>query len=196
MHLIKTKMRGETPLLAYLEEDENLLWSGQPIEQLCDPFASTEIAFGIGFLLVGLLGFPKLIQHVPKSPADLAWMLAALAFVLLPAAFLLLGRRWMTARLRRKTWYGVTNRRLLWITGTFVRRAFSMKLEPSLKVTLIEGRDGTGTLRFGDAPDRDCKVILFGLFPVGEKIGLPSFECIRDVEVVNDMIASETTRLH
>ncbi len=65
-----------------------------------------------------------------------------------------------------------------------------MALEPRLPVTIVERGKGTGTLRFGDAPDRECKVIILGVFPVGEKVGLPSFESIHEARAVYDLIVS------
>ena len=183
-------MNHENPLVAVLEPEEKLLWSGQPTKWLYDSFAFVELLFGVVFLAAGIQVLRLNIRNGPTLAG-----IVGVTFTLLIAAFLLVGRRWMRSRLRRNTWYGVTNRRLLWITGTWLREGMSMALEPRLPVTIAERSDGTGTLRFGDAPDRECKIVILGFFPVGEKVGLPSFESIQEARAVYDLVVSRQAQL-
>jgi len=86
------------------------------------------------------------VLQAPNTPVFFA--LWGLPFVLI-GLYLIFGRFLVDARQRAKTYYGVTNERILIISGLFHRKVKSLSLRNLSDLSLSEGSNGEGAISFG-----------------------------------------------
>jgi hypothetical protein len=128
-----------------LNSGEKLLWSGQPRQGFR---LRPSDAFAIPFSLLWC-GFAIFWEtSVFNSHAPIFFRLWGIPFVL-AGLYIAVGRFFVDARTRAQTYYGVTNERILILTGLFSRQTKSLPLRTLTDVTLTERADGTGTITFG-----------------------------------------------
>jgi hypothetical protein len=128
---------------------ETLVWAGRPNPSVIfhseDGFAIPFSLLWGGFAIFWEAGALGLWGHPAKSP-PIFMALPGLAFVLI-GQYMIWGRFVYDGWLKRRTYYGITNRRLILLQETTKRKTCSMYLDaiPSVE------RDGsfTGTLWFG-----------------------------------------------
>jgi hypothetical protein len=157
----------QTPLDSVLERDETLRWTGRPRQGLALG-AGDAVRIGLS-MFVGLLGVGwvwtlavltawgrlsgRPYAVVLSSPGWLALLLGLLA---------LAGRLAVEPWQRRRTWYGITDRRAIVVTDWFRRLVVARDLRGVDVIDVRRHRDGTGTITF-DCP---CEAIgqerLFG----------------------------------
>ena len=77
-------------------------------------------------------------------------MLWGIPFVLI-GLYIVFGRFIVDAMSRAKTFYGVTNERVIIVPGLFSRQVKSLNLRSLTDVSLSERSDGSGTILFGPA---------------------------------------------
>jgi hypothetical protein len=143
MDLISSNTQSE--IQRELDSGEKLLWSGQPRRGLC---LNASDLFAIPFSLVWC-GFAILWETtVIKHHAPLFMQLWGVPFVLI-GLYLVFGRFFMDAYTRARTFYGVTNKRLIIVTGGFSRRVRSLPWQSLAAATLEERGNGGGTISFG-----------------------------------------------
>ena len=138
------------PLDQYLSTGERILWSGQPAQglllrrrdALLIPFSLVWGGFAIVWNAAVWL-MPAGGDIEGNNPGWFAriWGLPFLAVGL----YILAGRFFHDARLRRSTFYAVTDRRILILRG---RNLTSLDVNRLPRLELSEHRDGTGTLTF------------------------------------------------
>jgi hypothetical protein len=130
---------------AELRRGERLLWSGQPIQgmRLC-----VADAFLIPFSIVwgGFAIFWE--SMVITQGAPLFFMLWGIPFVVV-GIYLIFGRFWVDARQRAKTFYAITDNRILIISGIFNRSTRSLNIRTLSDITLTKKQNGSGTVSFG-----------------------------------------------
>ncbi len=85
---------------------------------------------------------------VIKSDAPFFFILWGIPFVIV-GLYLIVGRFFVDARQRSKTFYGVTNERVLIVSGLFNRKIKLLSLWTLTDVTLDEKVNGSGTITFG-----------------------------------------------
>jgi len=93
------------------------------------------------------------------------------------------------SRSRRRTYYGLTNERIILISGLFSRQIKSLSLRTLSDVSLIERSDGSGTITFGPTlPLFGAFGAMSGAWPGARQFGPPAFEMIADAKRVFDLI--------
>jgi hypothetical protein len=128
-----------------LSSGEKLLWSGQPRRGLRLNIADV---FVIPFSLVWC-GFAIFWETtVFKGQAPLLFKLWGVPFVVV-GLYLVFGRFFVDAWMRARTFYGVTNERLIIVNGGFSRRVRSLPWPSLPPATLTERGGGGGTINFG-----------------------------------------------
>ena len=129
-------------LARHLGPQERLLWSGRPRQGIyLRPLDLLMIPFS---LIWG--GFAIFWEYsVIHSHAPLLFRVWGIPFVL-AGAYILLGRFIIDSGLRARTFYGLTNDRVLIITRGKVT---SVNLRSSNNIVLNEGKHGRGTITFG-----------------------------------------------
>ena len=136
-----------TELERELGAGEQVLWSGQPKHGLRLRAAD---AFLIPFSLLWA-GFAVFWESaVISSGAPFFFILWGIPF-LCAGAYITIGRFFVDAALRAKTWYGVTNERILIIGGLVNRTVKSLPLRSLPEIALEQRQDGSGTITFGSS---------------------------------------------
>lgn len=137
--------QAEQQISPELDSSERLLWSGQPREGALFRGVDTFlIPFSI--LWCGFAIFWEFM--VIKSNAPLLFRLWGIPFVIIGLYFVF-GRFWVEARQRKKTYYGLTNERIIIISGLFNRKVKSLSIRNLSEVSLSEKSDKSGTITLG-----------------------------------------------
>jgi hypothetical protein len=168
-----------SPLLG---REERLLWSAQPRQGL---ILRSNDALLIPFsLLWG--GFAFFWEYsVVDSNAPILFRLWGVPFVV-AGLYLIVGRFFVDARLRSKTFYGLTTERIIIVSGLFSRTIKSVQLRTLSDVSLAESAgDDVGTITFGpQAPWWTAG----GGWPGAQRQTSPAFDSIPGARVVYEKI--------
>jgi hypothetical protein len=182
---------AETILNPQLDPGERLLWSGQPRkgmrlrgqDAVLIPFSLFWCGFAIFWECLAL-------TRTTKAPGSVGviFPLFGLPFVAV-GLYLIFGRFFVEAKVRARTFYGVTNERIIIINGLFSRQTKSLQLRTLMDVSLTQRADGSGTINFGPTS------LVGGFFPDGSwpgagRYALPSFDLIDGAKEVYDTIRS------
>jgi hypothetical protein len=173
---------AEAEVRRELGPHEDLLWSGRPRGGI--RFRAQDL-FLIPFSLLwaGFAVFWEAMVLIAGAP--LFFALWGIPFILV-GAYITVGRFVHDALRRRRTAYGLTDRRVLIVTNIFGRRATSLDLATLGEITITEKADRSGTITFGPTS-------WFAAQGMGWSSGrgagtAPSFETIEDVRSVFDQI--------
>ncbi|HKF43220.1 MAG TPA: PH domain-containing protein [Thermoanaerobaculia bacterium] len=129
-----------------LGPDEKLLWTGRPRQGF---FLRSADGFAIPFSLFWT-GFAVLWVVLAGKSSNVLWIVGVP--LLLIGVYMMVGRFFLDAWQRARTWYGLTNQRVL-IVSLFARRNVkSLNLRALSAVTLSERGDGVGSITFGPVP--------------------------------------------
>jgi len=153
-------MEWQTPaevIRGYLETGESLLWSGKPFQGV--KLRSQDI-FLIPFSLVwgGIAVFWEIMAlgiffaNGEAEPPPRAVMIFLALFgvpVVLLGLYMIFGRFIVDARQRARTFYGVTDDRIIIVSGLFSQKLKSLNLRTLSDLAMSQKRDGTGTITFG-----------------------------------------------
>lgn len=132
---------------ARLLEDERILWSGQPGQGV--RFTARDwLAIPFSLLWGGFAVFWE--ATVLRTPAPFFFKLWGVPFVL-AGLYLIFGRFFVDARMRAKTRYAVTDRRILIVRSDPFGKMTSLSLDRLPDMQMSERPDGSGTIRFGAA---------------------------------------------
>jgi len=172
-----------------LSPGERLVWSGQPLRGI--RFRAADV-FLIPFSLVwcGFAVFWEFMALGPVAqgggPMALVFPLFGLPFIVVGLYFVF-GRFVVDARVRERTFYAITNERVLIVTGLFGRRTKSLNLRALSDISLAERPDGSGTITFGP-------IYPFGPWfgatpwPGAGQYGPPAFDMIERAKEVYDIL--------
>ncbi|MFA7635866.1 MAG: PH domain-containing protein [Bacillota bacterium] len=199
---------------AQLFPGEQILWAGRPrrglklrpADWLLIPFSIVWLCIAIGIMesarsfgggpsVTYQFGFPG--RRMFAQPVTIfeivGWLFIAIGL------YLLVGRFFVDARVRRNTYYGVTRRRILILTGFFGNRFLSIPLDRAGEVNVIRRADGSGTIQFG----RPTYIPGWGHSTMNDhhyrgrrRVDPPSFELIDDVLSVRNIIVAAQQGMH
>lgn len=128
-----------------LAPGEQVLWSGRPRQGLV--LRGSDV-FAIPFSLLWC-GFAVFWEYsVLTSNAPFFFRLWGIPFVLV-GLYMVLGRFFVEARQRMRTFYAVTTERVVIVSGLFARKVKSLNLAALTDLSLTEGRNGVGSISFG-----------------------------------------------
>ena len=166
-----------------LSAGERLLWSGQPRPGLV---LRGSDAFQIPFsLLWG--GFAFFWEwEVIHSDAPPFFVLWGVPFVLI-GIYLIVGRFFVEAKQRERTYYAVTTERVLIVSGLLRRTIKSLSLRTLTDVSLSESSNGEGSITFGAASAMSSMFWGFSAWPGMNNQG-PRFDVIPNAKSVYDTI--------
>ena len=149
--------RTEQIIKTELDSDEECLWSGQPKQgmvlraqdTIMIPFSLVWTGFAIFWEVMAL-------KILPGSGAEKGPGAVVIIFPLLwGLPFVLVGLYWTFGRFivdsmrRKNTYYGVTNERIIIVSGIRSRKIRSLDLRSLTDISLIEKRDNRSTIIFG-----------------------------------------------
>jgi hypothetical protein len=145
-----------TPLESCLDPGEKLLWSGQPKQgvrlQVQDIFLIPFSLMWGGFALFWeamALGIGPAAHLHGRAASPVAWIfpLWGIPFVTV-GLYMIFGRFFYDAAIRRKTYYGITNERLIIFKSLFAQSIASFDYGTLASLNLVERGDGSGDILF------------------------------------------------
>jgi hypothetical protein len=141
-HTIEQRLSRE------LDAGESLLWSGQPTQGLkLRPADALLIPFSV--LWGGFAFFWEFM--VLKMGAPWFFALWGVPFMLV-GVYIIAGRFFWDARVRARTYYGVTDRRVILISGVTRSHVRSVNLRTLGDISLRERSGGSGDVILGSVP--------------------------------------------
>jgi hypothetical protein len=169
-----------------LTEGESLLWAGQPdssamftrIDKVLVPFSLVWEGVAVAALIEAVNG-----------QSAVAIVVSAL-FVTV-GAYLVAGRFFYRQRLRRRTYYAVTDRRVLVLNELPTRSLQTAFVDQVPVINKWLGFHGTGTLQFGSAPMWESAYGSTGLEILGRPRPntVPVFADVQDPERVYQLVS-------
>jgi hypothetical protein len=146
-----------TPLESYLDPGETLIWSGQPKQGLrlqagdifMIPFSLIWGGFAFFWESLALGIYHPAHGHTNATPF---MALFGLPFCVI-GIYVIIGRFFADALTRRKTWYGITDRRLIILRRSLGTALTSLDLANLSGLNLVERKDNSGDIRFGVISD-------------------------------------------
>ena len=173
---------SQLTISSQLQSGEQLIWSGKPP-------TGVRFRFSDIFLIPFSLfwgGFAFFWEYIVIKSGFIPFIIVGLPFVV-TGLYLIVGRFFVDSWRRKQTYYGLTNERVIIVSGIAGKKIRSLSLRTLTDISLSEKSNGAGTITFGsDTP-------LFSWFGnaswpgFGDK-SAPQFELDRDVKNVYDMI--------
>lgn len=168
-----------------LDSGESLIWSGAPRQGLVlRPSDAYVIPFSLmwgGFAIFWEVGVLRM--QGPNVGFMSIW---GIPFVLM-GLYLIVGRFFVDARIRAKTYYGLTNRRAIIISGLFSRTINSLPLRTLADISLRERSDRSGTILLGrPLPYPSWSSGL--RWPGMSQYSTPAFDLIPNAKAVHDQL--------
>ena len=127
-----------------LQPEETLIWAGQPkkglVFEVVDIFKTIFIVLFAGFVFfaVRLLSDISILLAIP------------IGVLFFSAAFILgIGRFFIDAGLRKKTFYGVTDKRIIIISKMYPKKVQSVYFDTQPKIKFLPNLDETSTIDIG-----------------------------------------------
>jgi Bacterial PH domain len=173
------------PLVQHqLTSDERLLWSGQPRKGLTLR-ASDALAIPFSLMWGGFAIFWE--YSVATTGTPFFFKLWGVPFVLV-GLYMIVGRFFYDAQARAKTYYAVTDSRILIISGIFSQQIKSLSLNTLADISLAEGAGGEGTITFGNGQSNGSPFGRSRSWPGSQRYSPPCFELIPRAKSVYDLI--------
>ena len=180
----------ELALEPVLDAGERLIWSGQPRRGVC--LRASDVVF----IPVSLLGLvfaivwtDMVMKAINKSGGGGVTILFALFGVPIVATafYLVIGRFAADAMSRAHTFYGVTNERIIIVSGVLYRKTVSLDLRLLNEISMTEKSNGSGTISFGRSNPFNQ---LFGQasWPGIRRYAPPAFDLIDNAKKVYEVI--------
>lgn len=167
----------------HLDSGESLKWAGVPRQGLL--LRASDI-YVVPFSL--MWGGSAIYWEVGviASGAPFFFMLFGIPFVLVGLYFTV-GRFFVDARQRARTFYGLTDRRAVIVSGLISQSVNSIMLKSLSDVTLEEKRDRSGTITFG-RPNPMASWMAGVHWPGLGQYQPPVFEMIPEAKAVYDYV--------
>jgi hypothetical protein len=167
-----------------LEPGERTIWSGQPQQGLLlRPADALMIPFS---LLWGGFAFAWMFMAISAGAPFFFWIFG-IPFVF-AGIYIILGRFFVDAAQRRKTYYALTNERIIILSGLFAQNVKTLHLKNLPEINITTKRNGKGTITFGPSLPMTW-MYGGGGFPNTRRYPLaPAFEMIDDARTVYQKI--------
>ncbi len=130
-----------------LQPHESILWAGQPKQGLLLQRADA-IMIPISLLWGGFALVWEYLAY--RQGAPLFFMLFGAPFVVI-GLYMMVGRFYFDARQRKQTYYGITNQRVILLSGARQQHVQSLELATLPGVSLTEFPGGSGAISFASS---------------------------------------------
>lgn len=172
-----------------LSSEERLVWSGQPRRGIrlraSDVFLIPFSLLWCGFAIFWEFTAITMIFTAP-APIAVIFPLFGIPFVLV-GIHLVFGRFIADARMRERTYYGITTERIIIVSGLFGRRTKSLNLRTLSDISLTERADGSGSIAFGPTHPM-TQWFPSGSWPGAGQYGAPAFDLIDRAKEVYELV--------
>ena len=142
---------AETMIQTELDADEKLFWADMPKQGIrLQAFDAFMIPFSLvwgGFSLF----WETMAFSIPSDkagPASIIFPLFGIPFVLI-GLYIMVGRFFYDAKKRSKTFYGLTNKRVIIVSSLFGKTLKSLNLNNIEEISIVEQANGLGTITLG-----------------------------------------------
>ena len=175
-----------------LDSDEKLLWAGMPKQGIL--FRRSDI-FMIPFSLFwgGFAIFWEIMvldmQGDKSGATNIIFPLFGIPFVII-GLYIIFGRFIYDSKKRAKTFYGLTDKRVIIISGLFNKNVKSLNLKTMGDVSLYESRGGYGTISFGQENQMMSMFVGANLMNMGNS-SVPKFELIKNAKQVYGQLRNQ-----
>ena len=122
---------------------------------------------------------------VVTKGAPFFFMLWGIPFVLF-GIYIVFGRFIVDAQARERTFYGLTNERIIIVSGLFSRQTKSLQLRTLSDISLTERADGSGSITFG--PQHPMARRIPFAWPGAGLYAAPGFEMIDRAKEIYELI--------
>ena len=175
-------LEAQTAISPHLLSNEKILWTGRPPRGLM--FRTVDWFFIPFSLLWG--GFSFYWEwSVIRSGAKSEFTLFGLIFVFV-GFYIIIGRFFVDAWFRSRTYYGVTTERAIIVSGVFSRNVRSVNLRGLTDVSFTEHYGGKGTIAFGPSSFQNSWAKA-APWPGMGQYSVPCFERIDDAKSVMEL---------
>jgi hypothetical protein len=184
----ETYMASPPPELAReLAGSEKALWSGQPkqgvVFRAMDLFV---VPLSLAWCGIAIFIFFQSMR-APKVP--IFFYPFSFVFVLV-GIYIVVGRFLVDARQRSRTFYAVTNERIIIASGLFSRTLKSIDLKTLAEMSLSERKNGSGFIVFGSSSPMESMIGAMPAWPGMQGRFASRFDLIAEVRPVYDIIRS------
>jgi hypothetical protein len=177
---------AQTVISDVLDSGERFIWAGIPQQGFMlkssdifmIPFSLLWGGFAIYWEYMALTITPDANNG---TGADIVFPLFGIPFVLI-GLYMIFGRFIHESKKRTKTFYGLTDRRAIIISGLFRKNVKSLNIRSLSDISLSESSNGRGTIIFGQENSLNS-IFMGGGFP-GMTNETPRFEQISDAKMV------------
>lgn len=168
-----------------LNPGERIIWSGQPQQGLMlRPSDALMIPFS---LMWG--GFAIFWEFSVASMGVSFFMLWGIPFVLV-GLYMIVGRFFFDSMQRGKTYYALTNERVIIISGLVSQNTKTLDIKKLPEINISTNGDGKGTITFGASHPMAWMYSGSGFPNMGRYNIAPSFEMIEDAKIVYQHLKS------
>jgi hypothetical protein len=136
----------ENRLRSYLDSGEELIWAGQPKQGITFGWADIFLV-PFSMLWSGMVFF--MLFTVIRSNTPLMVYFFLIPFILV-GIYILIGRFIFDAESRKRTIYGITNERIIIISGVFRTSIQSFSISTLSNISITEKSDRSGTILLGN----------------------------------------------
>jgi hypothetical protein len=188
-----------TPFQDELERNENVVWVGRPEPSVLFttadfwlvPFSLAWGGFVVASVLSSLGGFGPAGRGKGNGLIEPSLYAVAGLFLMI-ALNMIIGRFFYKIWKKKRTWYAVTNRRILILRdGAFAKNVQGVDLRLIPAIHKLVRKDGVGTLRFGNVLSPVAAMYAntgLDVFATGPQI--PTFHDIADAEEVYRLVVA------
>src|SRR5262245_5035410 len=173
--------KAEQMLSAELTRGERLLWGGMPRQGL-RLRASDWYMVPFSLMWGGFALFWEYMALTNPRSGPTFFALWGIPFVLI-GLYMMVGRFFVDSYQRTKTYYGVTDRRVLILSGLINRRITSVALQNLGDVSLSERADRSGSIAFGAS-----RMAYPASWDWSGQVQGPAFDLIDDARRVYDVV--------
>jgi hypothetical protein len=167
-----------------LNPGERILWSGQPRQGII--LRAADLFFIPFSLLWGGLALFFAYMSVAEG-APLGVVLISTVFGVV-GVYVIIGRFLVDILQRRNTYYALTDKRAIIISGVFAQHIKVLVIKNLPEVGVTTRRNGTGTITFGSSHPFAWMYAGSGFPNMGLYHAAPSFEMIHDVRSVYQIV--------
>jgi hypothetical protein len=168
-----------------LDSGESLIWSGVPGQGIrLRPSDAYMIPFSL--MWGGFAIFWEVSALRIRASNSTLMSLWGIPFVLL-GLYMIVGRFFADARIRANTFYGITDRRIVIISGLFSKTINSLPLRTLTDISLQERADRSGTILLG-RPQPYSSWNSGMRWPGMSQYSTPAFEMIPNAKAVHDQL--------
>jgi uncharacterized membrane protein len=167
-----------------LNPGEQILWSGQPhqgvILRAADLFFIPFSLLWGGFAL--FFAYMTIAENAPLGVVFIGTIFGVVGL------YLMVGRFFVDMLQRRNTYYALTDKRAIIISGVFAQQIKTLVIQNLPEIGVTARRNGTGTITFGSSHPFAWMYAGSGFPNMGFYHVAPSFEMISDVRAVYQLV--------